>query len=190
MGGSSNGSSNGSSTTSYRNTTTTNPYVTSTTTNAGTTTSLNDGTALKGIYDFTNANIANLLNEYLNPSTDTATNRAKMETYADTLNTESRKALENNVIAPLTQRNMLRSAQATNLYRDLANQQTKGISDYSKSLIADSQNNTGNVLNTLMNLAFQGYNVIQGNQAQSLQTSAGNASKTTSGNQHSTSWGL
>lgn len=32
-----------------------------------------------------------------------------------------------------------------------------------------------------MNLAFQGYNVISGNQAQSLQTSMGNANKNTTG---------
>ncbi len=190
MGGGSGSKSKSSSDTTYKNTTTSNPYVESTTNNGGTTTNFKSGTSLDTIYKFTNENIGSLLNELLNPSIDSATNQAKLNYYADTLRGETNKALENNIISPLAQRNMLRSSQATNLYRDLANQQEKSIADYTNQLITDTQNNAGDVLNNLMNLVFQGYNVLQGNQAQSLQTSAGNASKQTSGNSNGYSYGL
>ena len=172
------GASSSKSSTKYKDTTTTNPYVTSTTTNKGTTTTLQPNTALSSVYDFTNANIDNLLNEYLNPSMDTAANKAKMYEF----NKMQRQNLENNIIAPLAERNMIRSSQATDLYNNLSNQ----AADYSNSLLANSQSDTASVINNLMNYALQGYNVISGNQAQSLNTSQGNASHKTSG----TSYGM
>ncbi len=190
MGGGSSSKSSSSSSTTYKNTTTTNPYVTSTTNDQGTTTKLQDGTALKSIFDFTNNNIESLLNQYLNPTTDNAVNQAKLDAYTKTINDETRKALENNIISPLTQRNMLRSSQATDLYNNLANKQADAINDYTATLMSESQNNTANIINNLMNMAFQGYNVISGNQAQSLNTSAGNANKTTSGHSSGYSYGL
>lgn len=194
MGGGSKSSSGSSShsSTKYSNTTTTNPYVTSTTTNKGTTTTLQPNTALSSVYDFTNANIDSLLDQYLNPSLDNATNQAQIDAYTKTLGKETRKNLENNIINPLAQRNMIRSSQATDMYNNLANQQNEAISDYTTSLLGNNQTNTANIINNLMNLAFQGYNVISGNQAQSLNTSSGNADKTSSssGKSNSSSWGL
>lgn len=194
MGGGSNTSSSSESTTkkTLGNTSTSNPYVTSKTTNSGTNTSFVPNTALSSIYNFTNGNIDQLLNEYLNPSVDTAQNQALINSYTKTLNDESRKALENNIIAPLTQRNMLRSSQATDLYNNLANKQADAIADYTNSIIANSRNNSADVINTLMNLAFQGYNVVNGNQAQSLNTSLGNATQNTNSNSRgsSVSYGL
>lgn len=194
MGGGSNSSSksNSNSRTTYNTTTTSNPYVTSTTNNGGTVTKLQPGTALSTIYDFTNANMGNLLNEYLNPSLDSATNQAQLQAYTKTLNDETRKSLENNIINPLSQRNMVRSSQATDLYNHLAKQQNDAISDYTANLLSNSQNNTANIINNLMNMALQGYNVVSGNQAQSLSTSAGNANRNTtgSGSSSSSSYGL
>ena len=190
MGGGSSSKSSSSSSTTYKDTTTSNPYVTSRTTNSGTVTSLQPNTALSSVYDFTNANIDNLLNEYLNPSLDSATNQAKMNVFRRNLEDESRKNLENNIISPLSQRNMIRSSQATDLYNNLAKQNNKAISDYAESLLASSQNDTANYINTLMNLALQGYNVISGNQAQSLNTSSGNADRQTSGKSSSYSYGM
>jgi hypothetical protein len=193
MGGSSSkSSSKSSSSTTYKNTTTTNPYVTSTTNDSGTTTSLKDGTALSSVYNFTNANMDDLLNQYLNPSLDTATNQAQLNAYTKTLNNETRKNLENNIITPLSQRNMIRSSQATDLYNNLAKQQNDAISDYTANLLTNSQENTANIITNLMNYALQGYNVVSGNQAQSLNTSSGNASKNTnsSGSSSSVSYGL
>jgi len=190
MGGGSSSSSSSSSTTNYKDTTTTNPYVTSRTTNKGTVTSLQPNTAISSVYDFTNANIDDLMNEYLNPTLDSKLNRLKMDTYTRHLNDETQKNLENNIIAPLSQRNMIRSSQATDLYKNLANKNNEAISDYAASLLSSSQNDTANMINTLMNLAFQGYNVVSGNQAQSLNTSSGNADRQTSGKSSSTSYGL
>lgn len=190
MGGGSGSSSSSSSNTTYKNTTTTNPYVTSTTTNKGTTTKLQPNTALSSVYNYTNDNINNLLDQYLNPSLDNTTSQAQLDAYTKTLSKETRKNLENNVINPLAQRNMIRSSQATDMYNNLANTQNEAISDYATSLMANNQTNTANIINNLMNLAFQGYNVISGNQAQSLNTSSGNASKTSSGSSSSYSYGL
>lgn len=190
MGGGSKSKSSSESSTTYKTTTTTNPYVKSTTNDSGTTTTLQPNTALSKVYNFTNNNIDQLLNEYLNPSIDTATNQAQLNAYTKTLNDETRKSLENNIIAPLAQRNMIRSSQATDLYNNLAKQQNDAISDYTANLLTNSQNNTASMINTLMNLAFQGYNVVSGNQAQSLNTSSGNADKKSSGSSSSSSYGM
>ena len=45
------------------------------------------------------------------------------------------KALENNVINPLANRNMIRSSQATNMYNNLAEAMNDSISDYSAGLV-------------------------------------------------------
>ena len=153
MGGGSNSSSSSSSnskstsSTKYGTTTTTNPYVTSTTDNSGTTTTLNDGTALSTVYNYVNSNIGDLLDEYLNPSLDSSTNQALLDSYTKTLNESARTSLENDIIAPLSSRNMLRSSQATDLYNNLSNSLTDSISDYASSLLESSQSNTADVKN-------------------------------------------
>ena len=73
------------------------------------------------------------------------------------------------------------------MYNQLAKQQNDAISDYATSLLANNQENTANIINNLMNLAFQGYNVVSGNQAQSLNTSSGNANKNTNSSGSSSS---
>lgn len=190
MGGGSKSKSSSTSSTNYSTTTTSNPYVTSTTNNGGTTTTLQPNTALSSVYNFTNQNIDNLLNEYLNPSYDNNINQTKMNYFTRNLEDETRKNLENNIIAPLSQRNMIRSSQATDLYNQLAKQNNRAIADYADNLLMNSQNDTGNIINNLMNLALQGYNVVSGNQAQSLQTSSGNASKKTTGSSSGSSYGM
>ena len=170
MGGSSSKSSSSSSsnkTTTYGNTTTQNPYITSSTTNKGTVTNWAPGSSMESVNNFVNQNIDNLLNDYLNPSIDSAVNKARMNEF----NKIQRQNLENNIVAPLAQRNMIRSSQATDLYNNLSNQ----AADYANTLLSDSQADTGNMVNNLMNYVLQGWNVINGNQAQSLNTSQGNA---------------
>ena len=190
MGGGSGSSSNSVSTTTYKRTTTKNPYVTSVTDNNGTTTKLNDGTAYKSIYDYTNKNMDDLLNEYRNPTLDTPTNQALLQAYTKNLNESSQKALENNIINPLSYRNLLRSSQATNMYNNLSKTMNDSISDYSAQLLANSQKNTGDMINLLMNAYLQGHNAVNGNQALSLQTSSGNATTTGEGTSKGYSYGL
>lgn len=188
-GSSGNSNTNSFRSTTYSKTTTSNPYITSTTNNKGTTTKWQDGTALKSINDFTNSNIDSLLNEYLNPSLDNATNQAKMKMFSKTLEENTRKNLENDIIAPLAQRNMIRSSQATDMYNQLAKQNNEAISDYATSLLASSQNDSANVINNLMNYVLQGWNVVNGNQAMSLNTSQGNAAVAGASNTSSKSSG-
>ncbi len=198
MGGGSNSSTksntNASSSKRYSTTTTSNPYVTSTTNNRGTTTKFQDGSALSTVNNFTNNNIDRLLNEYLNPSIDTTQNQALLGQYQKNLESETNKSLQNNIIAPLTRRNMIRSSQATDLYNNLSKNNNDAISDYTAQLLSNSQNTTENTLNTLMNYIFQTGNLFNSNQALSLNTSSGNATtntkSNTSGRQNSAQYGL
>ncbi len=165
----------------YGNTTTSNPYATATTTNGGTTAAFQPGTALDSVYNFVNKNMGSLLDEYLNPSLNSTTNQAKLNAYTSALSTESLKNLENNIINPLSERNMVRSSQATDLYKNLSESNTNALSSYINELLSGSQENSAAMINNLLSAYMQGYNVISDMQSQSLQTSAGNATTTTKG---------
>ena len=164
----------------YGNTSTTNPYAYARTDNSGTVAGFQDGTALNSVYNFVNKNIDNLLEEYLNPNINSSTNQAKLNSFISGLNKEAGRSLENNVINPLSKRNMIRSSQATDLYKNLADTTTNSLADYISSLIADSQNNSANVINNLLKAYMQGYQVISDMQGQSLRTSQGNSTSTSS----------
>lgn len=165
----------------YGNTTTSNPYASATTNNSGTVTNLKEGTALNSIYNYVNNNIDSLLDEYLNPNLNSTTNQAKLNAFTTNLNSQAAKSLENNIINPLSNRNMVRSSQATDLYKNLSKNTTDSLSAYINELLSESQNNTAAVMNNLLNAYMQGYNVVADTQNQSLQTSAGNGSSTTYG---------
>lgn len=162
----------------YGNTTTKNPYVTSQTTNKGTTTEFNKGTAFDSINNFVNNNMNSMLEQYLNPTLNSITNQAKLNAFRDTLNAETAKAMENNIINPLSKRNMVRSSQATDLYNNLATQNASSLASYANELLANNQTDMSSMLNTLMLLYMNGYNAVTDNQHQSLETSQGNATST------------
>lgn len=164
--------------TTYGKTTTSNPYVTATTTNKGTTAGFQPNTALESVYNFVNGNIDSLLNDYLTPNLNSVTNQAKLNSYTNALNNSSRKSLENSIINPLSSRNMLRSSQATDLYKNLSNQQTASIEDYITDLLTSAQNESASMINNLLRAYMQGYNAISDMSDKSLRTSAGNATKT------------
>lgn len=190
MGGGSKSKSKSTSQTTYSKTTTDNPYVTSVTDNNGTTTTLKEGTAYKSVYDYMNKNMDSLLEEYRNPTINSETNQSLLKNYTKTLNEESTKALENNIINPLAQRNMLRSSGANNLYSDLSKHLTDSISNYTAQLLANSQKNTGDMIALLTNAYLQGQNAVNGNQALSVSTSSGNATTTGTGTTSSYSYGM
>ena len=77
------------SSTVYGNTTTTNPYVTSKTDNKGTVSTFNSGSAFDVINNFVNNNMDELLEQYLNPTLNSVTNRAKMNAFTDALSANS-----------------------------------------------------------------------------------------------------
>ena len=185
-------SQNSTSTTSkiYGNTTTNNPYASATTNNSGTTANFQPGTALDSIYNFVNKNMDSLLDEYLNPNLNSTTNQAKLNAYTNKLNSETYKNLENNIINPLSNRNMVRSSQATDLYKNLSEQNASSLSSYINDLLADSQENTASMMNNLLAAYMQGYNVISDMQNQSLQTSAGNGTTTTNSSSSSNGLGM
>ena len=183
MGGSSGSNSNQSSKTTYGATSTTNPYYTTKTDKNGNTVSnFNQGTAGQQTFDYVNQNISGLLDNYLNPTLDSTTNQAKMNQFTRNLNKESTNALQNNIINPLTQNNMIRSSQATNMYNNLGNQMNEQIADYSNQLLADDQTNTWNMINNLMNLYTKGYTGSASEEQTSLNASSGNATTTSKSN--------
>lgn len=166
----------------YGNTTTANPFVTSSTTNSGTVSNFAKGSAFDSVNNFVNSNMNTLLQEYLNPTLDSVTNKAKMNSFMNNLNSATMQNLENNIINPLSNRNMVRSSQATDLYKNLAQTNASQIANYSNELLANSQKDTASMLTNLMLWYMNGYSALSDTQKQSLTTSQGNASKTQSTN--------
>lgn len=162
----------------YGNTNTVNPYVSSQTTNKGTATVFNPGSAYDTINNFVNTNMNSILDSYLNPTLNTVTNQAKMNSFIDNLNTQTSKNIENNIVNPLSQRNMIRSSQASDMYKALAQSNSDAVANYTNELLSTSQKDTAELLNNLMLLYMNGYNVLSDTQKQSLQASQGNATKT------------
>ena len=165
------------STTVYGNTRTTNPYAYAKTDNSGTVSGFQSGTAFNTIYDFVNKNAEALLNEYLNPQLDSASNQAKLKTFANTLSKQTEQNLENNIINPLSRRNMIRSSQANDLYKNLTKQNVSAAADFAANLISGSQTDTAKILGNLLSYYMLGANYLSSMQSQSLNTSQGNASR-------------
>lgn len=169
----SNTSSTSSSTPTFINTNTSNPYYQTTTDkNGNTTNNFVKGSAGETAYNFVNKNISNLLNDYLNPSLDSTTNQAKLAAF----NKTQQANLQNNILNPLANNNMIRSSQATNMYNNLSNQSA----NYSNELLANSQDDTWNMINNLMNLYTTGYTGANNDISTALQAAVGNNSTTTS----------
>lgn len=170
---SSNNNSTSTSTPTYINTSTTNPYYQTTTNKDGTTTNkFVAGTAGQKTYDFVNENISGLLNNYLNPSLNNTTDQAKIYEF----NKQQQSDLQNNIINPLANNNMVRSSQATNMYKNLSNQSA----NYTNQLLAESQDNTWNMINNLMNLYSTGYQGASNDISTALGSAVGSSSNTNS----------
>lgn len=161
----------------YGNTSTSNPYVTSNTTNKGTVTDFTKGSGADTFNQFYNNYIGNVLNDLVNPSIDSTRNQALVNSYANNLNKLSNYNLEN-TINNLSNRGLIRSSVANDMYNKMNKENADNIADYQASVIGNNQNDATNLFNTLMNAYLQNWNIISGNQAQSLQTSAGNATQT------------
>ena len=169
----SNTSSSSSTTPTFINTNTTNPYYQTTPDRRGNTTNnFIKGSAGETAYNFVNQNIAGLLNDYLNPSLDSTTNQAKLAQF----NKQQQANLQNNIINPLANNNMIRSSQAANMYNNLSNQ----AADYSNQLLANSQNDTWNMINNLMNLYATGYTGANNDINTAFKAAVGNNSTTNS----------
>ena len=144
----------------------TNPYFSTTTDKKGNTvTKFNEGTASEKAFNFVNNNISGLLNNYLNPSLNDPTTQAKLQQF----NKTQQQNLQNNIISPLAQNNMLRSSQATNMYNNLSNQ----AADYSKELIANSHDDTWNMINNLLSLYSSAYNGTANEESMGINASIG-----------------
>lgn len=139
--------------------------------NGKVTTGLKSGTAGKTTYDFVNSNISGLLDNYLNPSLDDPTTQAKLQQF----NKTQQQNLQNNILSPLANNNMIRSSQATNMYNNLSNQSA----DYANDLIANSQANTKDMIETLYNLYSGVYQGMANDQATAVNAAIGAGEKKT-----------
>ena len=169
----SNTSSTSSSTPTFIDTNTSNPYYQTTTDkNGNTTNNFVKGSAGETAYKFVNNNIGQLLDNYLNPSLDSVTNQAKLSAF----NKQQQSNLQNNIINPLANNNMVRSSQATNMYNNLSNQSA----DYANQLLANTQTDTWNMINNLMDLYTTGYTGASNDISTALKAGVGNSSTTSS----------
>lgn len=175
MSGNSKSSSNSESKTSFSNVSQNNPfYSTSVDKDGNINSTFKNGSAGQTAYNFVNQNISDLLNSYLNPSLDSVTNRAKMNEF----NKAQQQNLQNNIISPLANNNMIRSSQATNMYNNLSNQ----AADYSNQLLANSQADTWNMINNLVNLYSQAYTGIGNEQNSAINAALGTGTTSTGSN--------
>jgi len=161
----------------YKKTTTSNPYAYSKTDDTKTVSGFQDGSALQSVYNFVNKSVDSLLDEYMNPSLNSTSNQAKLNAFAQTLASQTKSNLENNIINPLSNRNMIRSSQANDLYRNLSNQNISSIANYANDLLANSQKNTADVISNLLSYYMQGADYLTDMQNHSLKASSGNADK-------------
>ena len=165
----------------YGDTTTSNPYAWARTNHTGTLSGFKDGTALNSVYDFVNKSIDTLLDQYMNPTLNSTTNQAKLNSFAGNLNSQTGNNLENEIINPLSARNMIRSSQATDLYKNLSDKNIAAISDFANNLLASSQEDTAKMLTNLLTYYMQGANYLSDIQDQSIKTSSGNSTRVTNG---------
>ena len=173
MGGSSKSETGSTTSTSYRPTTLNNPFSTSNVTKKGKiNTNFKDGTASRTTFDFVNNNISGLLDNYLNPSLNDPTTQAKLEQF----NRTQQQNLQNNILSPLANNNMVRSSQATNMYNNLSNQSA----DYAQDLIANSHNDTWDMINNLMSMYVNAYQGMANDQATATNAAIATGNKKTS----------
>ena len=175
MSGNSKSSSNSESKTSFSNVSQSNPfYNTTVDENGNINNTFKNGSAGQTAYNFVNQNISDLLNNYLNPSLDSTTNRAKLNEF----NKTQQQNLQNNIINPLANNNMIRSSQATNMYNNLSNQ----AADYSNQLLANAQADTWNMINNLVGLYTQAYNGVNNEQNSAINAALGTGTTSTGSN--------
>ena len=184
MGGSESSSNSGNkSSTKFSNTQQINPYFTSSTNSKGiTNVNFANGSAGQTAYNFVNKNLGNLLDSYLNPSLDDPTIQANNELFRKNLNKESTAALNNNILNPLLNNNMIRSSQATNMYNNLANQMNESYSDYLNNQIAGARDMYGGMIDRLVDMYTQGYTGATKEEGQSINASLGTGTTKTSSN--------
>ena len=161
----------------YKKTTTSNPYAYSKTDNSSTISGFQEGSALQSVYNYVNKSVDSLLDEYMNPNLNSTVNSAKLNSFANTLANQTRTNFENNIINPLSKRNMLRSSQVGDLYKYLVNQNVSSVANYANDLIANSQDDTAKMLSNLLSYYMQGADYLTDMQNHSLKASSGNADR-------------
>lgn len=145
----------------FQSTTSTSPYATATSTSSGTNVKLND--FLTNTNAWVEKTMPGLYNQLVNPSLDNPVTKAKSNLFNDAFKESSKVAFENNLINPLSDRNMMRSSASTDMYNNFAKDQNDTISSFNNQLIADNTQDTSNLINQLMNIYMLGANL--GNQA-------------------------
>jgi hypothetical protein len=72
---------------------------------------------------------------------------------------------------------MVRSSQANDMYKNLANQNASAVANYANDLISNSQSDTAKMLGNLLSYYMLGANYLSSMQNNSLNASQGNATR-------------
>lgn len=176
-------SSNSSNTTEniYGNTTTKNPFFTSKTDSKGNTTTKFTGNNAK-LYNNLQSSLNNALYNVNNPNLNDSVTQAFIRQKTNNLNDQSRQFMQNKIMTPLIESNMLRSSEANNMYNNMYNQNAKLISDYNDQALQDAYNRNLNLYNDFMNQYMNLYQGVNSNQNTSLNASSGNKTTKTNSN--------
>ena len=140
------------------------------------------GTLYAQTYDKGNQDFQGLYDEWKNPSLDSATNQARIAAYNKEMGKNYNSLLQNDIINPLVNSNMLRSSQATNMYNNAANQLADKYNDFTTDLLASSEENAYNRLKALYEAYAQGQAALAGDYNSAIQMANGNQSTISSGN--------
>ncbi|MEI7474687.1 MAG: tail fiber domain-containing protein [bacterium] len=145
----------------YASTTSENPYATGTASKSGSSYKLNPFLAQQN--QFVEQNIPSLYNQLLNPNLDNPVTKARSDAFYRQFNEDSNKTFENNLIDPLSKRNLLRSSALTDLSKSFSQDQNKQVANFNDQLISNNTADTSSLINTLLNQYLMGANL--GNQA-------------------------
>ncbi|MBQ7450441.1 hypothetical protein IJS77_03415 [bacterium] len=134
---------------SYATVTSSNPYATAVSNGLGSFYTLNPFlTKQNKIIE--NA-VPQLYQRLANPSLDDPVSKARTQAFTKSLNSQSNQAFENNIINPLSQRNMLHSSLVNDLANNLQANQTSKIADFNTQQLANSLSDSQSLINFYMN---------------------------------------
>ena len=134
---------------SYATVTSSNPYATAVSNGFGSFYTLNPFLTKQN--KTIEAAVPQLYQRLANPTLNDPVSKARTQAFTKSLNTQSKQAFENNIINPLSQRNMLRSSLVNDLANNLQANQTSQIADFDTKQLANSLSDSQSLINFYMN---------------------------------------
>jgi len=95
--------------------------------------------------------VPQLYQRLLNPTLDDAVSQARTQAFTKAFNAQSKNAFENNLINPLSERNMLRSSLMNDMTKNFQETQASQIADFNTELLSNSVSDTQALIELMMN---------------------------------------